>query len=329
MTPSKVSAGSTGEAADDLDVVVESIEDVAACVKALTLRPVTGAALPAWQPGSHIDVFLPSGAVRQYSLCGDRHDSDAWRIAVLREPAGKGRGGSEYIHTSLRAGTKIRVGAPRDNFALVESQRYLFIAGGIGITPILPMIAHVHEQGATWRLVYGGRTADSMAFRDELERYGDRVEFWPEDRAGLIDLARVLTETPTDTAIYSCGPTALLEALEEHCRDRPAGALHTERFVPKADARTATDTAFEVVLAKQDRTITIPPDKSILHTLEAAGVEVLSSCQQGMCGRCEQTVLEGRPDHRDEVLTPEERESNEYILICVSRCLGERLVLDL
>ncbi|WP_218000591.1 PDR/VanB family oxidoreductase [Nocardia higoensis] len=323
LTPSR-----TGDATD-LDVVVDSTEDVAAGVKAIVLRPVTGAPLPEWNPGAHIDVFLPSGAVRQYSLCGDRRDPDAWRIAVLREPPGKGRGGSEYIHTSLRAGTKIRVGAPRDNFALVESDRYLFIAGGIGITPILPMIAQVQERGAEWRLVYGGRTADSMAFRDELGRYGDRVRFHPEDRDGLIDLAGVLAATPSDTAIYSCGPAALLEALEEHCRDRPAGTLHTERFVPKADERAAEDRAFEVVLAKQDRTITVPPGQTILHTLEANGVDVLSSCQQGMCGRCEQTVLEGTPDHRDEVLTPEERESNEYILICVSRCHGDRLVLDL
>jgi len=323
------STPSNADTVTELDVVVESTEDVAADVKAIVLRPVTGAALPAWNPGAHIDVLLPSGAVRQYSLCGDRRESNTWRIAVLREPPGKGRGGSEYIHTSLRAGTKIQVGAPRDNFALVESDRYLFIAGGIGITPILPMIAHAQERGAEWRLVYGGRNSDSMAFRDELERYRDRVEFCPEDRTGLIDLAGVLAETPSDTAIYSCGPAALLEALEENCRDRPAGALHTERFVPKADDRASTDTAFEVVLAKQDRAFTVPPGQTILHTLEANGVEVLSSCLQGMCGRCEQAVLEGTPDHRDEVLTPDERESNEYILICVSRCRGDRLVLDL
>lgn len=323
LTPSKA------DAVTELDVVVESTEDVAAEVRAIVLRPVPGASLPTWNPGAHIDVFLPSGAVRQYSLCGDHREPNLWRIAVLREPPGKGRGGSEYIHTALRAGTTIRVGAPRDNFALVESDRYLFIAGGIGITPILPMIARAQERGAEWRLVYGGRTSESMAFRDELRHYGDRVEFHPEDRTGLIDLAAVLAETPSDTAIYSCGPAALLEALEDHCRARPAGSLHTERFVPKADDRAATDTAFDVVLAKQDRTFTVPPGQTILHTLETNGVDVLSSCLQGMCGRCEQTVLEGTPDHRDEVLTPEERESNEYILICVSRCHGDRLVLDL
>ncbi len=323
MPPSKT------KALNGFDVVVESIEDVAAGVKAILLRPVTGAALPAWNPGSHIDVFLPSGAVRQYSLCGDLREPDVWRIAVLRERPGKGRGGSEYIHTALRTGTKLRVGTPRDNFALVESDRYLFIAGGIGITPILPMIARVQERGAEWRLVYGGRTTESMAFGDELEQYGDRVEFHPENRAGLLDLAGVLDRTPADTAIYSCGPAALLEALERLCRDRPAGSLHTECFVPKSDDSASEDTAFEVVLAKQERTFTVPPGQTILHTLESQGVDVLSSCQQGMCGRCELTVLEGTPDHRDEVLTPEERASNEYILICVSRCHGDRLVLDL
>lgn len=313
----------------DIDVVVEKVDTVATGVKTLVFRPVTGTHLPMWTPGAHIDVLLPSGAVRQYSLCGDPSDPDVWRIAVLREPAGKGRGGSEYIHTSVEAGTKLRVGAPRNNFAFVESERYLFVAGGIGITPLLPMIARAHADGADWRLAYGGRTADSMAFRDELARYGDRVEFFSDDTSGPIDLDRVLGEPRDDTAAYCCGPTGLLEAVEQRFESWPAGTLHTERFVPAEPSAATGDTAFEVVLAKQNRTFTVPADRSILHTLESNGVDVLSSCQQGMCGRCEQTVLEGVPDHRDEILTPEEQAAGEYILICVSRCRGDRLVLDL
>lgn len=313
----------------EFDVIVESIELAATDVRALILQPVTGAALPEWTPGSHIDVLLPSGTVRQYSLCGDPSDRDAWRIAVLREPPERGRGGSEYIHTALEVGAKIRVGRPRNNFPLIDSAGYLFVAGGIGITPILPMIAQAQARGADWRLVYGGRTADSMAFRGELGRYGDRVQILPEDRTGPIDLDSVLGRPRPDTAVYCCGPSGLLEAVEEKCKSWPEGALHTERFVPAAPQPTAGDTAFEVVLAKQNRTFVVEPGETILRTLESNGVDVLSSCQQGMCGRCEQTVLEGTPDHRDEILTPEEREAGEYILICVSRCHGDRLVLDL
>ncbi|MBC2589707.1 MULTISPECIES: PDR/VanB family oxidoreductase [Rhodococcus] len=314
---------------DEIDVVVEKVDTVATGVKALVLRPVTGTSLPTWTPGAHIDVLLPSGPVRQYSLCGDPSDSDAWRIAVLREPPAKGRGGSEYIHTSVHAGTKLRVGLPRNNFPFVESSRYLFVAGGIGITPILPMIARAQDLGADWHLVYGGRTAESMAFRDELSRYGDRVEILPEDNHGPIDLDRVLREPRNDTAVYCCGPSGLLEAIEHRFASWPEGALHTERFIPAVAPEASGDTAFEVVLAKQNRSFVVPTGETILHTLESNGIDVLSSCQQGMCGRCEQTVLEGIPDHRDEILTPEEQAAGEYILICVSRCRGDRLVLDL
>ncbi|MFZ2178615.1 MAG: PDR/VanB family oxidoreductase [Rhodococcus sp. (in: high G+C Gram-positive bacteria)] len=313
----------------EIDVIVESAEAVATGVKALVLRPVTGATLPTWTPGSHIDVLLPSGSVRQYSLCGDLSDRDAWRVAVLREPPERGRGGSEYIHTALHAGSKLRVGAPRNNFPLVASNRYLFVAGGIGITPILPMIAQAEKQGADWRLVYGGRNVDSMAFRGELTRYGDRVEVFPEDRTGPIDLDRALGAPRSDTAVYCCGPSGLLKAVEKSCASWPAGSLHTERFGPCAPQPATSDTAFEVVLAKQNRTFVVPPGETILRTLESNDVDVPSSCQQGMCGRCEQTMLEGTPDHRDEILTPEERATGEYILICVSRCHSDRLVLDL
>jgi ferredoxin-NADP reductase len=312
----------------EFDVVVESVEAVATEVKAFVLRPVTGTTLPTWTPGSHIDVLLPPGPIRQYSLCGDPSDRDEWRIAVLRELPGTGRGGSEYIHTALQVGSKLRVSKPRNNFPLVESDRYLFVAGGIGITPILPMIAHAEAQRADWRVVYGGRNARSMAFRHELARYGDRVEIFPEDLTGPIDLDTVLGSPRPDTAVYCCGPFGLLAAVEERCSAWPEGSLHTERFVATAP-QPAGDTAFEVVLAKQNRTFLVPPDETILRTLESNGVDVPSSCQQGMCGRCEQTVLEGTPDHRDEILTPEERAAGEYILICVSRCHGDRLILNL
>lgn len=315
-------------AVEDLEVVVAEVDDAAVGVRTLTLRARSGDRLPGWTPGAHIDVTLPTGAVRQYSLCGDPADPDEWRIGVYREPPGTARGGSEYIHTAVEVGTSLTVGHPRNTFPLVDSPRLLFIAGGIGITPILPMVARAAEQEADWRLVYGGRSVDSMAFRKELEAYGSRVEFVSEELVGRIPVDLVLAEPRDDTAVYCCGPSGLLEAVEVACSSWPAGALHSERFAPAQLSDASADRAFDVVLARRNQSYVVPPGESILNVLESNGVDVLSSCQQGMCGRCEQTVLEGEPDHRDEILTDEEHAAG-YIQICVSRSLGDRLVLDL
>ncbi|MBC2637672.1 oxidoreductase [Rhodococcus wratislaviensis] len=313
----------------EFDALVESTASVSTCVKQLVLRRPDGADLPPWTPGAHIDLFLANGTVRQYSLCGRPEDRQTWRIAVLREPDGSGRGGSEYVHRALHSGSLVRVSAPRNNFRLIDAESYLFVAGGIGITPILPMVAAAESSGADWSLAYGGRSAATMAFRDELAAYGDRVSVLPEDECGRLDLAGLLAGVDQATAVYCCGPAPLLEVIEQACADRAAGSLHVERFIPRAGADTHRDRPFEVVLAKQDRSFEVPPGESILHTLESNGIDVPSSCRQGMCGTCEQALLEGEPDHRDEILTPEERAAGEYILICVSRCRGDRLVLDL
>lgn len=310
-----------------IDVVVDSAETVADGVKAFVLKPATGAELPSWTPGSHIDIHLPSGLVRQYSLCGDPSDTGTFRIAVLREPTG--RGGSDEVHAVLDRGTALRISLPRNAFELDDHQRYVFVAGGIGITPILPMIRQADAAGADWSLVYGGRSLDSMAFRDELASYGDRVTLLPQDRTGLIDLPAAIGESQPGTAVYCCGPAGLLDAIETHCATWPDGSLHTERFIAAQSGSTDGDSQFEVVLAKQDRSFTVEPGVSILKTLESGGVDVPSACQQGMCGTCEQIIVEGTPDHRDEILTDEERLAGQYILICVSRCHGDRLVLDL
>ncbi|MGV6990831.1 PDR/VanB family oxidoreductase [Gordonia amicalis] len=314
--------------ADDLDVVVAQSITVAKDIKALTLQSADGAPLPAWQPGAHVDVILPSGAVRQYSLCGDPEDNHSWRIAVLREAIGRGRGGSEYIHTDVHTGNELRVGLPRNNFELVDAPAFVFVAGGIGITPILPMIADAQRRGVPWRLVYGGRSAETMAFRDELEVYGPKVAIYTDDGDGPIDLERELTGLADGTAVYCCGPAGLLEAIERLHEDGVIASLHTERFAG-GNASSADDHEFEVVLARQGKSFTIKPGESILGTLESNGIDALSSCHQGMCGRCEVDVLDGIPDHRDSILTLEERATNEFMLICVSRCVGDRLVIDL
>ncbi|MGW3666739.1 PDR/VanB family oxidoreductase [Streptomyces sp. NPDC005141] len=307
----------------EAELVVERRESVADGVLALTLRHPLGAELPSWEPGAHIDVVLGPDLERQYSLCGDPADRRAWRIAVLREP--DGRGGSAHVHGRLGEGDKVRVRGPRNHFVLAPAPRYRFVAGGIGITPILPMLAAAEAAGAGWTLLYGGRTRGSMAFTGELGRYGDRVTLAPQDEAGLLDLAPVLDEVPDGTLVYCCGPGPLLDAVEERC---PAGLLHMERFRPKPQ-ETGGEAEFEVVLDRSGHTLTVAPGVSVLDTVRAAGVEVLFSCTEGTCGTCETDVLEGTPDHRDSVLTDEEREAGGTMLICVSRCRGKRLVLDL
>ncbi|MFD5750894.1 PDR/VanB family oxidoreductase [Streptomyces sp. NPDC127033] len=306
---------------------VESADDVAA----LTLRHSGGEPLPQWRPGAHIDLLLDNGQVRTYSLCGDPGDRSSWRIGVLRVP--DGRGGSAYVHGTLHAGAPVRVRGPRNNFALRAAGRYLFVAGGIGITPLLPMIAAAEAAGAQWRLLYGGRTLSSMAFLDELAGYGDAVTVRPQDRHGLLDLDGLLGEPDTDTLVYCCGPEPLLAAVEERCRAWPPGALRVERFRAKepegrGEAAAGGD-AFEVVLSRSGHTLHVAPGKSVLETVREAGVSALSSCAEGICGTCETEVLEGEPDHRDSVLGAEERESGETMMICVSRSRGPRLVLDL
>ncbi|MCQ8193094.1 PDR/VanB family oxidoreductase [Streptomyces rugosispiralis] len=312
-------------------LLVARREEVASDVVALTLRHPAGRDLPAWEPGAHLDLVLDAGPTRQYSLCGDPADRASWRIAVLRAPAG--RGGSAQVHDTLTEGSTVRVRGPRNHFALRPAARYLFIAGGIGITPLLPMTAAAEAAGADWRLLYGGRTRASMAFADQLaDRHGDKVRLVPQDEEGPLDLVPYLT-APADpgTLVYCCGPEPLLQVAEEACRDWPEGSLRTERFQPRTDDAGAESAgrAFELVLTRSGLTLTVEPERSVLRTVEAAGVPVLYSCEQGTCGTCETDVVEGEVDHHDSVLTDEERASGETMMICVSRCLGPRLVLDL
>ncbi|MFB6977528.1 PDR/VanB family oxidoreductase [Streptomyces scopuliridis] len=316
---------------DELSLVVAERAESADDVAVLTLRHPDGEPCPPWRPGAHIDLLLDNGQVRTYSLCGDPGDRLSWRIAVLRVP--DGRGGSAYVHGKLHAGTPVRVRGPRNDFALRAAERYLFVAGGIGITPLLPMIAASEAAGAEWRLLYGGRTLSSMAFLDELAQYGDAVAVRPQDQYGLLDLDGHLGEPDAGTLVYCCGPEPLLAAVEERCSAWPPGALQVERFRAKVQAgrgATAADAdTFEVVLSQSGRTLRVPPGKSVLKAAQEAGADVPYSCAEGICGTCETEVLEGDPDHRDSVLSAEERESGETMMICVSRSRGPRLVLDL
>ncbi|WP_019927416.1 PDR/VanB family oxidoreductase [Nocardia sp. BMG111209] len=295
-------------------------------VRSFVLAAESGEELPQWGPGAHIDLHLPGGRTRQYSLCGDPGDRRQWRIAVLREPAG--RGGSRYLHDEVTTASRLRVGMPRNNFPLIDAPRYRFVAGGIGITPLLPMIAAVAAAGAPWTLHYGGRTRAGMAFADELTGHGDRVRLYPQDRCGLIPLPEVFGSD--DAAIYCCGPEPLLQAAERQQRARGTGSLHLERFQP-ADvvADPAANGAFEVELRYAGTVVQVAAGQSVLSALQRAGVDVPSSCEEGTCGSCETTVLDGEVDHRDSVLNDEERAAGHTMMLCVSRARSPRLVLDL
>ncbi|MFF9035522.1 PDR/VanB family oxidoreductase [Streptomyces sp. NPDC014892] len=299
-------------------------------VVSLTLRRPDGGTLPPWAPGAHIDVLLDGAdgdLIRQYSLCGRPEERGVWQIAVLREP--HSRGGSAHVHDHLREGSTVRVRGPRNNFPLRPAARQLFVAGGVGITPVLSMVEAADAAGADWRLLYGGRTRTSMAFLDRLAPYGDRVLIRPQDEYGLLDLAAFLGPPEPDTLVHACGPEPLLQALREQCEDWPPGTLGVERFAPVGTAGAGPAEAFEVELARSGLTLTVPPDHSVLEAVEKAGVEVAFSCREGTCGTCETDVLDGDPDHRDSLLTEDERAAGDTMLICVSRSCGPRLVLDL
>ncbi|MGV9881091.1 PDR/VanB family oxidoreductase [Streptomyces sp. NPDC003006] len=312
----------------DLDLTLVRKESLAEGVARLTLTHPSGGRLPSWSPGAHIDLTLGPGLVRQYSLCGDPGDTSLFQVAVLREP--ESRGGSRYVHDTLAEGDAVRASGPRNHFQLVDAPRYLFVAGGIGVTPVLPMIAAAERRGADWRLVYGGRSRATMAFASRLtEDHPHRVELCPQDESGLLDLDGLLGRPSPGTLVYCCGPEPLLDAVERRCASWPEGTLHIERFTPKGQEDDSPSVSFEVELSRSGITVTVPPDKTVLQAVEEAGVRILSSCREGTCGTCETAVLDGVVDHRDSLLTPAERARDDTMFLCVSRAACPRLVLDL
>ncbi|MDN3460779.1 PDR/VanB family oxidoreductase [Rhodococcus sp. APC 3903] len=314
---------------DTTELVVRQMRWESQDVMSVRLEKSDGAALAAWTPGAHIDIHLGPTLIRQYSLCGDPDDKTGYRIAVLRDPAS--RGGSEHVHEMLRPGQLVSVSEPRNNFELIDSPHFLFIAGGIGITPILAMIREVSRRGASWELHYGGRSKSGMAFLDEIAEFQGSVEIVCEDESGRLNLTELLSVPRAGTAVYTCGPEGLLEAVESHGAEWPDGAIQLERFKPKvADpADSGGDRAVRVVCSRSGISAVASPDRSILDTLEDAGIDVSNSCREGMCGSCETPVLEGIPDHRDSVLSAAEQSSGKTMMICVSRARTDELVLDL
>jgi ferredoxin-NADP reductase len=308
----------------ETEVVVRKLTRPATDVVELTLARVDGAALPGWTPGAHIDLILDDDLVRQYSLCGSPGDTASYRVAVLLAP--DSRGGAKRVH-QLAEGATVRIRGPRNHFPLLAAPRHLFVAGGIGITPMLPMIEEVDAAGSDWALHYGGRTRSSMAYLDHLAQYGDRVTVVPQDEQGLLDVAGILGTPEPQTLVYCCGPEPLLAVCEQACAAWPPGALHLERFTAK-EVDTSGDTEFELVLQRTGVVTSVPAGTSVLQAMRDSGVSVLASCMEGTCGTCETEVVEGEVDHRDSVLDAEEQEAGEVMMVCVSRCRGPRLVLD-
>jgi ferredoxin-NADP reductase len=276
--------------------------------------------LPPFSCGAHVDVVLQPDLIRQYSLCGDRSARREWTIAVLLEP--HGRGGSAYVHNVLRPGMEVATSLPRNNFPLIEAENYLFIAGGIGITPILPMVREVADLGRDWALLYGGRRRASMAFLDDMGDLQAHLTVAPQDECGLLDLKAAIEPLPTDTAVYCCGPEPLIAAVEDTCAQLGRDEPHVERFAARENPMTpadAVDGPFEVVLAESGRRIQVPAGKTIIEVLQQAGVTVPTSCEEGFCGTCETDVVDGVPDHRDGYLTDAERAANKTMMVCVGR----------
>ncbi|MFE2865134.1 PDR/VanB family oxidoreductase [Embleya sp. NPDC059259] len=299
-------------------MILDRLDPIAEGVVSLLLRGADGPPAP-WEPGAHIDLLLPNRLTRQYSLCGDPADQENYRIAVRHEPLS--RGGSEYVHLFLRPGRTLEVSLPRNNFPLVAAPEYLFLAGGIGITPILPMLRAAVAAGAAATLVYAGRSVATMPFVAELRAaHGDLVRVVAGRQHGGLDLGLSAAGLNPHTLVYCCGPASMLAEAEKVF---PAERLHFERFRPVARS-FGPDTAFEAVCARSGGVVPVPPDESLLDALRHAGHPVSSGCREGVCGSCELTVVAGEPEHRDDIGPPAGR-----MYACVSRARSPRLVLDL
>lgn len=297
-------------------------------VISVELAAQDGAQLPAYEPGAHIDVHLPNGLVRSYSLCGN--DPRSYRIGVLKDRAS--RGGSAYIHEQLRVGAVIDISVPRNNFPLhAHAKHSVFIAGGIGITPILAMLRHLSRSRASIELIYAARTRQEAAFLGEIEALGIPTTLHFDNEQGSApDIRGILSRYPADTHFYACGPASMLDAYEAVAQELGLDHCHMERFTSKEiGASSQARESFRVILSRSGQSFDVTNGKSILDTLLDAGINVAHGCRQGICGTCKTSVLRGTPDHRDSVLSAKEHAAGNVMTVCVSGCQSEELVLDL
>ena len=331
-TPLPVRIGEPSRAAISRPVVVESVTRAADGIVKIRLVSPDGRAMPRWTAGSHIDIECGHPDLsRQYSLCGDPADTRALEIAVLHDP--QSRGGSAWVHCNLETGDRLKIRGPRNHFHLDESaRRFIFIAGGIGITPVSAMARRARQLGIDYVLHYSGRSRASMALLPELQAlHGDRLVVFARDEGRRNDLATLLATPEAGTQVYACGPQRMLKALEEHCAHWPEDALHVEHFESTVTTLDPSkEQAFDVELKDSGIVVQVPADQTLLTALRAANIDVQSDCEEGLCGSCEVRVIAGKVDHRDLVLTRAEREAGGRMMSCCSRaCEGGRLVLAL
>jgi tetrachlorobenzoquinone reductase len=310
-----------------LSVRLNAIRYVARDTSIYELTNVAGTPLPPYAPGAHIDLHLPNGIVRQYSLLEPEPSGETYSIAVKRDPAS--RGGSRSVHEELRVGQTLTISAPRNNFPLVENASHvILLAGGIGITPIWCMAQRLHKLGRSWALHYACRSRADMAFLDALAEMGKaHFHFDDENQGKVLDVGSIVAGAPRDAHLYCCGPTPMLQAFEQATASWPRAQVHVEYFTPKP--QPAKKGGFVVELARSGQEFVIPEGESILQVLLNAGVDVDYSCELGICGACEQRVLAGIPEHHDAILSEEEQAANTRVMICCAGCKSERLVLDL
>lgn len=316
-----------------IEVLVRATKLEASGVLSFDLRRPSGADLPPFTAGSHIDVHLPNGLIRNYSLVNSPAETHRYVIAVSLDR--DSTGGSKYLFEHQLVGETLKISAPRNNFSLVENTDHtVLIAGGIGITPLHSMILRLEEIGDGWELHYGARDRESAAFREEFERLETarpgRVHFnFDDEEAGMLDVAQVAAAAREDAHLYCCGPLPMLEAFKDAAADRKPETVHLEYFTAPAVAPSAPQKSFTVVLARTGQSFEVGPTDSILGVLFENGVRAAYSCQEGMCGTCIVNVLEGEPDHKDFVLSDEEHASNRLMTICVSGSKSKKLVIDL
>jgi ferredoxin-NADP reductase len=313
---------------DRLQVRLESVTYATRDIQVYAFVRPEGGLLPAVSPGAHVDIHLPNGIARSYSLLQASESPERYVIGVKRDP--NSRGGSRYMHDELRVGTTLDLSPPRNHFPLTEDAAHtVLIAGGIGITPILCMAERLESIGASFELWYASRSRADLAFLPELERFGERVHLHVDDEANaVLNMAAIVAAAPAQTHLYCCGPGPMLTAYEAAAAECPSETVHLERF-SAAQTLSRSGNGFVVRLARSGIELCVPAESTVLQVLAQNGIAIDSSCEAGICGCCEVTVLGGEVDHRDEVLTPTQRAGNKSMMVCCSRAKSERLVLDL
>lgn len=313
-----------------LDLRLVAIRRIAEDINLFEFRDDSDSTLPSFSPGAHIDIHLPNGMMRQYSLAKTSEDGKSFVVGVKLDAAS--RGGSRFMHEALRVGTLLKIGVPRNNFPLDEAaERSVFIAGGIGITPIYAMATHLSHTGRSWSLHYAVRKRNEAAFVDELRSLnGGSVHLHVDEEAGgFLDISDVISAEAGNPHFYCCGPAPMLQAYISTTAAFPRERVHYESFGALPESEGEPRGGYRVELVKSGRLIEVPKGQTIIQAMREAGLDPMVSCEQGHCGSCEARVIAGEIEHRDVILSPEERAAGNVMMLCVSHCKSETLVLDL